>query len=46
MNYRQQLVDFSKKLDLDQLYQYIEQVHKSTKLLIEESNISRYEAKI
>lgn len=30
----QQLVDFSKKLDLDQLYQYIEQVHKSTNDLL------------
>lgn len=27
-------MDFSKKLDLDQLYQYIEQVHKSTNDLL------------
>ena len=30
----QHLVDFSKKLDLDQLYQYVEQVHKSTNDLL------------
>lgn len=36
----QQIVDFSKKIDIDQLYQYIEQVHESTDSLLKSFTFS------
>ena len=36
----QQIVDFSKKIDIDQLYQYIVQVHESTESLLKSFTFS------